>query len=699
MSCRVLLPDKLLVVICTCFVLFSLSTVIEADEETTNNFFLPGERYIYDAIYSHFGTPKGCVRLLDSDGEIGCSAPNGGVVGNLYPIQTQQEYSEFTDEKYSWSGWFDRKAIVLESTLFTKENIEGLHNVGIVSGVLVTHFNGTNYSAFSSCGPNGEPGFSPASKHPNKEWGLYPESNYEWNRCGTNWMYESMPFPVFALDAEDTQSFLEKAKQNKHDDSWPKWAVEFNLFMHGSRDSRTCLRRKYCDPVGGQSVYGGLNDHYSDDKDVVLIMTQMDSTAIFHDLATGGESVASGVSALLGAVDALTRIDRNLQEKELIFAFWTGETYGYLGSSTFVTDIQGFKCDDDRTTSSGRPYCKHPYRHDYDFKNFSLDRITAIIDVNQIALLDAQEPTLFVHREPSGEEDVNLFNVLKSVSRSSNITVELAAPGVTALELPPSSLHSFLKARRSIPGVVLTDFKDAYKNTFYHSRFDDLTYIGTEGVRSTCLVASFIARAAWALVKDSDQIPADLVANCTYVQQLMDCLVQDNACQLKQELMGVRNAPQPPNHYTGTYLWRRRISVTSKFVMNNMIAKTAKQRYLVDATAIGMECNHTSDCNEEYNMTCLWGLCRNFSVNYHDAVSPAVDYNRLWGTWDVMDMPKPVPLWTEPRWDSIGLRLFKQNNFLIDIFTLVVGLVELLVSFVFLWYVRTSLRKRFVSLA
>jgi hypothetical protein len=143
---------------------------------------------------------------------------------------------------------------------------------------------------------------------------------------------EKLPFPVFSLNNEaDGKDLVHKARENKRLDSWPKWSAEFKAFMWGAGDSNICLRRGYCDPVGGQSVWGSfeegacslhfhrpftsaralLTTHWSllsgvdAERDIVLVMSQLDSNSIFQDLALGAEATASGITTLLTAIHAL----------------------------------------------------------------------------------------------------------------------------------------------------------------------------------------------------------------------------------------------------------------------------------------------------------------------------------------------------------------------------------------------------------
>jgi len=135
---------------------------------------------------------------------------------------------------------------------------------------------------------------------------------------------DKIHFPVFAINETDGEDLLNKAKENKRLNSWPKWAVEFKAFMWGSVNSATCLRRGYCEPVGGQSVWGtfeeGALPHLwntstpilsidtsglDDQREIVLVMAQLDANSIFQDLAIGAEAASSGVTTLLTAIQAL----------------------------------------------------------------------------------------------------------------------------------------------------------------------------------------------------------------------------------------------------------------------------------------------------------------------------------------------------------------------------------------------------------
>jgi nicastrin len=135
--------------------------------------------------------------------------------------------------------------------------------------------------------------------------------------------------------------------------------------MYAEQNALKCYKELACDPVGGHSVWGAMGTpaivNYS--RPVVVATASFDSTAFFHDLATGAEGSISGAIALLAAADALTRADvPNMEDldKQLVFALFDAESWGFVGSRAWVADVQEFKCDELATDKS----CLNPYRPD-----------------------------------------------------------------------------------------------------------------------------------------------------------------------------------------------------------------------------------------------------------------------------------------------------------------------------------------------
>ena len=222
--------------------------------------------------------------------------------------------------------------------------------------------------------------------------------------------------------------------------------AEFKSYMGPEdADSKTCLewenldgtRSPKCAPVGANSVWGALgspptdsfgnddNGNDGDDNDdknnnnndnderkgVILLATNLDAFTMFQDVAPGSNSAASNIIALISAAKLIgSNInDETIDswERRIVFAFFHGENFGYLGSRSFLKDMSypGFQCDKDAVPANSRDAatnvldnegndadgvkaatmaCLNPLRHDLDFMR--LGDVSGMIAVDQVGL-------------------------------------------------------------------------------------------------------------------------------------------------------------------------------------------------------------------------------------------------------------------------------------------------------------------------
>lgn len=74
-------------------------------------------------------------------------------------------------------------------------------------------------------------------------------------------------------------------------------------------------------------------------------MGPYDTNAFFHHSALGGNSAVSGIATLLGAAEALSRVENVTRlPRKILLALFQGEAYSFVGSRRFVTDIRNFTC-------------------------------------------------------------------------------------------------------------------------------------------------------------------------------------------------------------------------------------------------------------------------------------------------------------------------------------------------------------------
>lgn len=251
-------------------------------------------------------------------------------------------------------------------------------------------------------------GHSPADRSPNSLWGLYPNNAHEWNVNGDGLNFISLRFPIFALDDEWSEFTLRKAYENIADPSTPQWHADFALPMAANSDqnAHTCLRRSNCDPLGGRNVWSSIESKNQIENQSIMFVSNFDGNAFFHDLATAADVAAAGPAVLLGALDVLSHLPIEF-EKKLVFALFTGESWGLIGSRSFVKDIDSFECQqpvvDDR--------CSQPFRSSMSFSQLSLDRISSVIEVSQIAALSPNAP-LYIHPSPNGHSNDQIIKAL-----------------------------------------------------------------------------------------------------------------------------------------------------------------------------------------------------------------------------------------------------------------------------------------------
>ena len=106
----------------------------------------------------------------------------------------------------------------------------------------------------------------------------------------------------------------------------------------------------------------------------------------------------------------------------------------------------------------------------------------------------------------------DLINAIKNNQGS------LTAESVDAsIPLPPASLQSFLKKDLTIPGLLITNHKNAFANQFYNSEWDTFNTISsTQLSKHLGEVARTVSAAIYELAT-GDHLPASIKANITLV--------------------------------------------------------------------------------------------------------------------------------------------------------------------------------------
>ncbi|KAM3580291.1 hypothetical protein VKS41_007527 [Umbelopsis sp. WA50703] len=470
-----------------------------------------------------------------------------GSNGILYQINTSEDINAFVDK--AASSW-DRWVPVMPYGLLTKSNLQSLEDTKKLGGVIaVINSSMPGY-------PSRPQSYSPDSTCPNCEYGLYANDSdqYVWNPNGNGMIYESFDYPIFALNPIDSLStaaynqVMTDVQYNSQQNyqNYPLRAVDFSLFMWAAVNSETCLRRGWCNPVGGSSVYSTVSQNMTstDGKPIIIVSATMDSRSIFHDLTLGVENDVSGMVALFAVADALSKSPTALDTfpKHIIYTIFDAESWGFSGSQRFVNDISTpFVCQNITTGANYCPLqgaCNNPCVQNTDFTKINFDNIEAMVEFSSVAQSNASEEAFWAHTDDTTTSN-GLLQLLINTSQQNNTEQqyyirEASSDGVNR-KLPPSSAMSFLKKKRSIASVVIADYQKSL-NAYYHGDFDDTIDL-TSASSAICNVATSTARSLWLDAQgiNNGTVPPEVTADCNLVTSLLDCLTYNYSCPLIQQ--------------------------------------------------------------------------------------------------------------------------------------------------------------------
>ncbi|RZC74865.1 hypothetical protein C5167_050343 [Papaver somniferum] len=484
---------------------------------------------------------------------------------------------------------------------------------------------------------NESKGFSPVEKFSQAEFSPYQKLNYEWNPLGSSIMWNSYNFPIFLLD-EDSTAVLQKIadKNEKNKQAYKVDVAEFNLVMQttksGTHDSESCLKQQSCLPLGGYSVMSSLPpidvSSTQKPKSIVLAMASIDSASFFRDKSPGADSPLSGMISLVAAVDALSHLgDLDELNKQLVFLFFTGEAWGYLGSRRFLAE---------------------------------LDMGTDAVHGLNSSLIEMDLPAT--------KKTLDAFRHAHNSLRSDSINISMASssnPGI-----PPSSLMAFMRKESS------------WKTSILH--------LATTNIDSKSLVAaaSLVARTLYILASDGKILNTtkliSINVNSSLVDELLGCLL---TCEPGLSCALVKGYITPtstcPNHYVGVILgpplstpYVEDLRDTSRFLWNFLAEKTSKPRK-ENSTICSKDCSSKGGVCIRAE-TDGKGTCVLSTTRYIPAYSTRLKFDT--GIWnllpanasDVMGMVDPV--WTESFWSEIGLRAYTVQNAAYDRFVLLGGI-------------------------
>lgn len=566
-----------------------------------------------------------CTRLFYRNGALGCGTESRDVAkGKLVYFEGAQPDSS--------EGF----VAVLEDYDLTADNLDILLNgqVSSLQGILVlnstsSNSNRSNKYSIPSPDSNMPQGYGTPSQLVN-----YGSYSYAWNSKGQGiFNYDLYGVAMaFVPDSDVSQSIRQNALGRNQNSKKNNVVAEFNYYMGPQEmNSFQCLQWKdeadqewnpKCLPLGGTSVWAlagsppesnladnsyNSNNNYNNNRPVVLISAAMDATSLFHDLTPGANTAASNILTVLMAARL---IGANVNDEKLdglpktiAFALFQGESYGFIGSRSFLRDVAypGFSCNgslvpnsqkqNDQDDNNKDYACLYPLRPSMKFAD--MGQVSAMLAVDQVGHAVA-DGILYAHADPNNDSNGYwLANLLKYCS-TDDVSVAYSSAGNSndgndgnGYPYPPSPLTSLLQlSEGAVGGAVLTGFDYSFTNKVaYHSHLDSALNFDVE-LNSIAAAATMMARAALAYAYDDGsyytnndaQTPTayaknlipELDADDELLVELAQCLFYDGGqCSLIQKYAKVEAAnskakfginvnnmkafPQPPNYFVGVY--------------------------------------------------------------------------------------------------------------------------------------------------
>jgi len=540
-----------------------------------------------------------CVSLFYRNGRLGCGTEDRSVnVGKL---------KYFKGDLPEADGNY---VAVIEDYMLTSQTISTLSAARgeYLQGILVlnsTSDNDDDQGSHTFYSPDAQSPQGYGTPSEGLQYGYY---SYSWNPKGQNlFNHDLYGIPMaYVMDSDVSGSLREEALSDALDASI---VAEFNYYMGADEmDSKTCLAWEdsssgewspKCLPLGGSSVWASTgsppnpNKNNGNKKPVIMVAAGMDSTSMFHDVAPGANTAASNILTLLMAAkligDNINDATLDGFNNRIVFGFFQGESYGFVGSRSFLKDkdYPGFQCKGNlvhqvsRLGDESDYACINPVRPSVAFA--SLGAVAGMISVDQVGH-EMGDGVLYVHADQNNDDfgkfvantfmnsGTNYFSVSKASVNNNN----------NGYPYPPSPLTSLLSlSEGSVGGAVLTGYDYAFTNKApYHSHLDSASIIATSR-KSVAAAATIIARAAVAAAYDdgsydyetASAYALNLIPELDYddetLGELANCFYYDGECDVVKKyanveynndrtytglnLAGGSVLGTPPNYYVSVY--------------------------------------------------------------------------------------------------------------------------------------------------
>lgn len=621
----------------------------------------------------------GCTRLLNADGQIGCSVDKTKAV--LLALDDP-------DQPLSNAATVVLSALHLNAFLLNAKSNATLQQ--LVKGILVDPTDIPQQD-------------SPAARFPLAAYAPYSQPSFAWNPCGTGLALEEFTFPIMLLDNDTAPWAADKAAYNAQ--RGYKGALHnahMETIMSASGNASTCIKQQTCQPLGGHSIWAAAPplpitaDSSPSQLPIIMLLAPVDSDSLFRSAAVGADSAMGSLITLLAVADILGNNTAAVAtySKRLVLTALMGEPWGFMGSKRLLWEMYN---DVDTTTG------------------LNLDLIEQVLEIGQVGRAgwpEAQDFSFFAHSQQApafGDPRTLLEALQQAAQQTTEAKVDVQPAAASNPGIPPSSLSSFLRVKPSLPGVVLAEHQGPFTNPYYQSQFDTVDNIQPASLAAAAVV---LARALHGLAagKGTPELKVDEAAVQSAVTQLVDCLLRDTPglqCPVGQNILGIRNA-DAVEHYISVLRTLTKdsqeplagVKSSVELFIWNFLALSLS-RGLASDTGLDSACDFSKNrCQAgavcaEYVPGQETGHCVNASVKFVPSYSTHLECKDCdasssfqWQEstaavgWEQLHGWPPDPMWTESNWPpgQPSLQLFQKESKAAATATLAAGVIAALGS-------------------
>ena len=668
-------------------------------------------------IYFKINNYQPCIQLANATHQIGCTSDMKGNRGVIHLINIPDDLNWLINK-----GPHSPYVPLIDAPMFTEPTMKRLMESKKISGALVILKNSSvTKTHFSSSLPS-DP-FSPDQSCPLDNFGVYKGNNeyggckkVKWNKPGNGMSLVYYGIPIFALsDHIEIDRIKECAVRYNYNgtvERYPLCGIEIKDFMFAAKDTPTCKRKSemanpiwstYCDPLGDYNVFGTLYPMVKDleKDDIVMVSSRLDSTGFFHDLAPGADNGVTGIVTLLAAARALgdykrSRLMKGKEEnlKPIMFTFFNGEVWDYIGSSRMVWDMENgrFPYPDER-----KDMFNGTIDDSTSISKINMSHIGYFLEISQLGL--DHNGGMFAHSDPISQRSSivreKVDTIMKSLRDGANISGSRFKEVNRTYKnpLPPASFQRFLRKRKDIPGVVLADHEFGFVNKYYNSRFDNGENLGI-GIKRTLAndnkemhgilpanitkLAESIANALYLLASNGVNPKEKIVVPKDLTEDLFYCLLYSANCSAYSEISDGKGsgqfAAQPYQRYVSiadqdnhiTHIILRLLTYYTGEWLTNCTEKTKTQTKLPKVLSY---INVQGNSSDNGSLICVKG-----TVYMTVAVSPAFELKDFTST--------EYSTWTESMWGSdMGIRMYLIADPTVEGIVLACGIIMFICSF------------------